>query len=82
MELVTYENKLLLLKDGDKLKTIYKNKVYKVEQNKDLYKITYYDEQKSNKKFNKDKKVKRSTVTRNIELINLYLPAHLKINKL
>ncbi|OFU27822.1 hypothetical protein HMPREF3076_11470, partial [Clostridium sp. HMSC19B12] len=41
------------------MKTIYKNKVYKVERNKELYKITYYDEQKSNKKFNKDKKVKR-----------------------
>ncbi|EGT4969763.1 TPA: hypothetical protein KQD23_003137, partial [Clostridioides difficile] len=49
------------------MKTIYKNKVYKVERNKELYKITYYDEQKSNKKFNKDKKVKRSTLTRDIE---------------
>ncbi|WP_394903981.1 hypothetical protein [Clostridioides difficile] len=63
------------------MKTIYKNKVYKVERNKELYKIIYYDEQKSNKKFNKDKKVKRSTVTRNIELVNTYLPSKLKINK-
>ncbi|HFL3155098.1 TPA: hypothetical protein ACG3KV_003420 [Clostridioides difficile] len=61
------------------MKTIYKNKVYKVERNKELYKITYYDEQKSNKKFNKDKKVKRSTLTRDIELVNLYLPVNLKI---
>ncbi|ENY8665740.1 hypothetical protein ACWJXF_12710 [Clostridioides difficile] len=61
------------------MKTIYKNKVYKVERNKELYKITYYDEQKSNKKFNKEKKVKRSVLTRDIELVNLYLPAHLKI---
>ncbi|UWD48793.1 hypothetical protein NYR90_00305 [Clostridioides difficile] len=63
------------------MKTIYKNKVYKVEQYKELYKITYYDEQKSNKKFNKDKKVKRSAVTRDIELVNTYLPSKLKINK-
>ncbi|MDB0516964.1 hypothetical protein C4R87_03460 [Clostridioides difficile] len=61
------------------MKIIYKNKVYKVEKNKELYKITYYDEQRGNKKFNKDKKVKRSTLTRDIELVNLYLPAHLKI---
>ncbi|VHX80104.1 Uncharacterised protein [Clostridioides difficile] len=61
------------------MKIIYKNKVYKVEQDKKLFRITYYDEQKSNKKFNKDKKVKRSTLTRDIELINLYLPAYLKI---
>lgn len=61
------------------MKTIYKNKVYKVERNKELYKITYYDEQKSNKKFNKDKKVKRSVLTRDIELVNLYLPSKLKI---
>ncbi|MCC0648732.1 hypothetical protein [Clostridioides sp. ZZV15-6598] len=61
------------------MKVIYKNKVYKVEQDKELYKITYYDEQKSNKKFNKDKKVKRSAVTRDIELVNTYLPVKLKI---
>ncbi|ENY8602411.1 TPA: hypothetical protein KPF65_002727 [Clostridioides difficile] len=61
------------------MKTIYKNKVYKVERNKELYKITYYDEQRSNKKFNKDKKVKRSALTRDIELVNLYLPVNLKI---
>ncbi|MCW0824309.1 hypothetical protein OKS01_08560 [Clostridioides difficile] len=61
------------------MRIIYKNKVYKVEQDKKLFRITYYDEQKSNKKFNKDKKVKRSTLTRDIELVNLYLPAHLKI---
>ncbi|HBG5737760.1 hypothetical protein QVA99_05715 [Clostridioides difficile] len=60
------------------MKTIYKNKVYKVERNKELYKITYYDEQRSNKKFNKDKKVKRSVLTRDIELVNLYLPSNLK----
>ncbi|ENY8691697.1 TPA: hypothetical protein ACMVR8_002557 [Clostridioides difficile] len=36
------------------MKIIYKNKVYKVEQDKKLFRITYYDEQKSNKKcFNK-----------------------------
>ncbi|HEB5000163.1 TPA: hypothetical protein R0E49_000677 [Clostridioides difficile] len=61
------------------MKIIYRNKVYKIEQNKELYKITYYDEQKSNKKFNKDKKVKRSTLTRDIELVNTYLPVKLKI---
>ncbi|MDY6627714.1 hypothetical protein SQ694_02430 [Clostridioides difficile] len=61
------------------MKTIYKNKVYKVERNKELYKITYYDEQRGSKKFNKDKKVKRSTLTRDIELVNLYLPVNLKI---
>ncbi|MCC0633692.1 hypothetical protein [Clostridioides sp. ZZV15-6388] len=61
------------------MKIIYKNKVYKVEKNKELYKITYYDEQKSNKKFNRDKKVKRSALTRDIDLVNLYLPAYLKI---
>ncbi|MDB0441002.1 hypothetical protein C4R89_15970 [Clostridioides difficile] len=61
------------------MKTIYKNKVYNIEQNKELYKITYYDEQKSNKKFNKDKKVKRSALTRDIELVNTYLPSKLKI---
>ncbi|EGT4050447.1 hypothetical protein I5976_18990 [Clostridioides difficile] len=61
------------------MKIIYKNKVYKVEQDKKLFRITYYDEQKSNKKFNKDKKVKRSVLTRDIELVNLYLPSHLKI---
>ncbi|MCC0654246.1 hypothetical protein [Clostridioides sp. ES-S-0001-03] len=60
------------------MKTIYKNKIYKVEQGKELYKITYYDEQRSNKKFNKDKKVKRSALTRDIELVNLYLPSNLK----
>ncbi|MGO0986685.1 hypothetical protein ACTPEW_12180 [Clostridioides difficile] len=60
------------------MKIIYRNKVYKIEQNKELYKITYYDEQKSNKKFNKDKKVKRSTLTRDIELVNTYLPSKLK----
>ncbi|EGT4600664.1 hypothetical protein DFW26_14550 [Clostridioides difficile] len=63
------------------MKTIYKNKVYKVEKNKELYKITYYDEQRSNKKFNKDKKVKRSALTRDINVVNTYLPANLKINK-
>ncbi|EOE7211829.1 hypothetical protein [Clostridioides difficile] len=41
------------------MRIIYKNKVYKVEQDKKLFRITYYDEQKSNKKFNKDKKVKK-----------------------
>lgn len=61
------------------MKTIYKNKVYKVEQNKELYKITYYDEQRSNKKFNKDKKVKRSALTRDINVVNTYLPANLKL---
>lgn len=61
------------------MKIIYKNKVYKVEQDKVLFRITYYDEQRGSKKFNKDKKVKRSTLTRDIELVNLYLPAHLKI---
>lgn len=63
------------------MKIIYKNKVYKVERNKELYKITYYDEQKSNKKFNKDKKVKRSALTRDREVVNTYLPSKLKINK-
>ncbi|HBF7198315.1 TPA: hypothetical protein KOU85_000280 [Clostridioides difficile] len=62
------------------MKIIYKNKVYKVEQDKKLFRITYYDEQKSNKKFNKDKKVKRSTLTRDIELVNTYLPVKLKIS--
>ncbi|HBG7257237.1 hypothetical protein [Clostridioides difficile] len=62
------------------MRIIYKNKVYKVEQDKKLFRITYYDEQKSNKKFNKDKKVKRSTLTRDIELVNTYLPVKLKIN--
>ncbi|EGT3737985.1 hypothetical protein [Clostridioides difficile] len=61
------------------MKIIYKNKVYKVEQDKKLFRIIYYDEQRGSKKFNKDKKVKRSTLTRDIELVNLYLPAHLKI---
>ncbi|HFL3206261.1 TPA: hypothetical protein ACG3KI_000458 [Clostridioides difficile] len=61
------------------MKIIYKNKVYKVEQDKKLFRITYYDEQRGSKKFNKDKKVKRSTLTRDIELVNLYLPALLKI---
>ncbi|HBG5259746.1 hypothetical protein [Clostridioides difficile] len=61
------------------MKIIYKNKVYKVEQDKVLFRITYYDEQRGSKKFNKDKKVKRSVLTRDIELVNLYLPAHLKI---
>ncbi|EGT3904156.1 TPA: hypothetical protein ACG3PC_003738 [Clostridioides difficile] len=61
------------------MRIIYKNKVYKVEQDRKLFRITYYDEQKSNKKFNKDKKVKRSTLTRDIELVNLYLPVNLKI---
>ncbi|AXU32562.1 TPA: hypothetical protein ACMVTQ_002146 [Clostridioides difficile] len=62
------------------MRIIYKNKVYKVEQDKKLFRITYYDEQKSNKKFNKDKKVKRSTLTRDIELVNTYLPVKLKIS--
>ncbi|HBF2878344.1 TPA: hypothetical protein KN145_002370 [Clostridioides difficile] len=61
------------------MKIIYKNKVYKVEQDKKLFRITYYDEQRGSKKFNKDKKVKRSVLTRDIELVNLYLPASLKI---
>ncbi|HGS9982812.1 TPA: hypothetical protein ACMVEF_001060 [Clostridioides difficile] len=61
------------------MRIIYKNKIYKVEQDKVLFRITYYDEQKNNRKFNKDKKVKRSTLTRDIELVNLYLPTHLKI---
>ncbi|HBF2065010.1 hypothetical protein SIL18_02225 [Clostridioides difficile] len=61
------------------MRIIYKNKVYKVEQDKKLFRITHYDEQKNNKKFNKDKKVKRSVLTRDIELVNTYLPAHLKI---
>ncbi|EOE7131211.1 hypothetical protein ACKTJD_002946 [Clostridioides difficile] len=61
------------------MKIIYKNKVYKVEQDKKLFRITYYDEQRGSKKFNKDKKVKRSTLTRDIELVNLYLPVNLKI---
>ncbi|WP_332869698.1 hypothetical protein [Clostridioides difficile] len=61
------------------MKTIYKNKIYRIEQGKELYKITYYDEQRSNKKFNKDKKVKRSALTRDINVVNTYLPANLKI---
>ncbi|HGM1346225.1 TPA: hypothetical protein ACKOOZ_002959 [Clostridioides difficile] len=61
------------------MKIIYKNKVYKVEQDKVLFRITYYDEQRGSKKFNKDKKVKRSVLTRDIEVVNLYLPIHLKI---
>ncbi|HBF0263445.1 TPA: hypothetical protein SOL37_003570, partial [Clostridioides difficile] len=52
------------------MKIIYKNKVYKVEQDKVLFRITYYDEQRGSKKFNKDKKVKRSTLTRDIEVVN------------
>ncbi|MDV9236188.1 hypothetical protein RZ870_017155 [Clostridioides difficile] len=63
------------------MRIIYKNKVYKVEQDKKLFRITYYDEQKNNKKFNKDKKVKRSALTRDIESVNTYLPSKLKINK-
>ncbi|EGT5050671.1 TPA: hypothetical protein P1J70_001792 [Clostridioides difficile] len=63
------------------MRIIYKNKVYKVEQDKKLFRITYYDEQRGSKKFNKDKKVKRSTLTRDTELVNLYLPSKLKINK-
>ncbi|HHN8471517.1 TPA: hypothetical protein ACRRXG_002998 [Clostridioides difficile] len=62
------------------MKIIYKNKVYKVEQDKKLFRITYYDEQKNNKKFNKDKKVKRSVLTRDIELVNTYLLVKLKIS--
>ncbi|HFH0183886.1 TPA: hypothetical protein ACGI7I_002200 [Clostridioides difficile] len=61
------------------MKIIYKNKVYKVEQDRKLFRITYYDEQKNNRKFNNNKKVKRSVLTRDIELVNLYLPTHLKI---
>ena len=61
------------------MRIIYKNKVYKVEQDKKLFRITYYDEQRGSKKFNKDKKVKRSSLTRDRELVNTYLPAHLKI---
>ncbi|AXU74618.1 TPA: hypothetical protein SOK46_002033 [Clostridioides difficile] len=61
------------------MKIIYKNKVYKVEQDKKLFRITYYDEQKNNRKFNNNKKVKRSVLTRDIELVNLYLPSKLKI---
>lgn len=61
------------------MKTIYKNKIYRIEQGKELYKITYYDEQRSNKKFNKDKKVKRSALTRDINVVNTYLPVNLKI---
>ncbi|MDK3181978.1 hypothetical protein QPD62_18715 [Clostridioides difficile] len=61
------------------MKIIYKNKVYKVEQDKVLFRITYYDEQKNNRKFNNNKKVKRSVLTRDIELVNLYLPSKLKI---
>ncbi|HEK4771402.1 TPA: hypothetical protein SOL08_002053 [Clostridioides difficile] len=61
------------------MKIIYKNKVYKVEQDKKLFRITYYDEQKNNRKFNNNKKVKRSVLTRDIELVNLYLPVNLKI---
>ncbi|VIG13879.1 Uncharacterised protein [Clostridioides difficile] len=63
------------------MKIIYKNKIYKVEQDKKLFRITYYDEQKSNKKFNNNKKVKRSVLTRDIELVNLYLPSKLKIKE-
>nr|SUY22246.1 Uncharacterised protein [Clostridioides difficile] len=40
------------------MRIIYKNKVYKVEQDKKLFRITYYDEQKNNRKFNNNKKVK------------------------
>ncbi|HBF8345264.1 TPA: hypothetical protein KO044_003949 [Clostridioides difficile] len=61
------------------MRIIYKNKIYKVEQDKVLFRITYYVEQKNNRKFNNNKKVKRSAVTRNIELVNLYLPSSLKI---
>ena len=61
------------------MRIIYKNKVYKVEQDKKLFRITYYDEQKNNRKFNNNKKVKRSVLTRDIELVNLYLPSKLKI---
>ncbi|AJP10588.1 hypothetical protein U0G23_17315 [Clostridioides difficile] len=61
------------------MRIIYKNKVYKVEQDKKLFRITYYDEQKNNRKFNNNKKVKRSVLTRDIELVNLYLPVNLKI---
>lgn len=61
------------------MRIIYKNKVYKVEQDKKLFRITYYDEQKHNRKFNNNKKVKRSVLTRDIELVNLYLPVNLKI---
>ncbi|HCJ2852786.1 TPA: hypothetical protein NRK42_003023 [Clostridioides difficile] len=61
------------------MRIIYKNKVYKVEQDRKLFRITYYDEQKNNRKFNNNKKVKRSVLTRDIELVNLYLPTHLKI---
>ncbi|WP_107571649.1 hypothetical protein [Clostridioides difficile] len=61
------------------MRIIYKNKIYKVEQDKVLFRITHYDEQKNNKKFNNNKKVKRSVLTRDIELVNTYLPAHLKI---
>lgn len=61
------------------MKIIYKNKIYKVEQDKVLFRITYYDEQKNNRKFNNNKKVKRSVLTRDIELVNLYLPSKLKI---
>ncbi|SJP64054.1 Uncharacterised protein [Clostridioides difficile] len=58
------------------MRIIYKNKVYKVEQDRKLFRITYYDEQKNNRKFNNNKKVKRSVLTRDIELVNLYLPAN------
>ncbi|MDI3039429.1 hypothetical protein QI924_19415 [Clostridioides difficile] len=61
------------------MRIIYKNKVYKVEQDRKLFRITYYDEQKNNRKFNNNKKVKRSVLTRDIELVNLYLPVNLKI---
>ncbi|ALP03564.1 TPA: hypothetical protein KRE09_003650 [Clostridioides difficile] len=61
------------------MRIIYKNKVYKVEQDRKLFRITYYDEQKNNRKFNNNKKVKRSVLTRDIELVNLYLPSKLKI---
>ena len=63
------------------MRIIYKNKVYKVEQDKKLFRITYYDEQKNNRKFNNNKKVKRSVLTRDIELVNLYLPVNLKIKQ-
>ena len=61
------------------MRIIYKNKVYKVEQDRKLFRITYYDEQKNNRKFNNNKKVKRSVLTRDIELVKLYLPSKLKI---
>ncbi|MBY2483999.1 hypothetical protein ND433_16845 [Clostridioides difficile] len=61
------------------MRIIYKNKIYKVEQDKVLFRITYYDEQKNNRKFNNNKKVKRSALTRDINVVNTYLPANLKI---